>query len=193
MKANGLLFLSLTIAAACAPAPAGALRPEEVLVVVNANAAGSVALGKYYAIARNVGVDRVLALRCTPEPEVSRDEYNRAIRDPIRAYLRRHDPKGRIRCIVLMWGVPVRVAGPPLTGPQKRLLSLYKARRRRLLARMSVRWRCVPSKPLSFAIFVIITHAIIPGSCPDIFLNAKVGLALLRDLCVERECLIAGN
>ena len=80
----------------------------------------------------------MLALRCTGEPEVSRDEYNRAIRDPIRAYLRQHDPKGQIRCIVLMWGVPVRVAGPPLTDRQKRLLSLYKARRERLLARMSV-------------------------------------------------------
>jgi len=109
-----------------------------VLVVANANAPGSVELAKFYAAARNILPERICVLRCTAHPEVSRDEYEKNIRQPIREYLRRHDRRGEIKCLALMWGVPVRVAGPPLGQDQRKLAAYYKAVRRREAARLAV-------------------------------------------------------
>ena len=145
-----LLAACWIVAAACAPGWAGPLRPEEVLVVANANAEGSVELARYYAAARDILPDRIVALRCTPDPEISRDEYNQNIRQPIRDYLRKHDPKGQIRCLALMWGVPVRVAGEEMPADRKQLLTLYKVHRTRRLVSLDLYLKMMDSIGVGF-------------------------------------------
>ncbi len=121
-----------------APATAKALRPEEVLVVTNANARGSEKLGKYYCLARNILPKRMVALKTTAGAIASRREYNDNIRDPLREFLTRNKLKGQIKCIVLMWGVPVRVLGTKMTKEQQELISTYKSVRTRLHGRLAV-------------------------------------------------------
>jgi len=84
---------ALAAALSAGTAALGALAPEEVLVVANANAPGSVELARYYAAARNILPERIIVLRCTAHPEIGRGQYDKAIRQPIREYLRRHDPR----------------------------------------------------------------------------------------------------
>ncbi len=133
------LFLScLTVASLLSPASAKALRPQEVVVVVNANARGSEKLGKYYCLARNILPSRMVVLRTTAGAIVSRKEYNDNIRDPLREFLTRNKLKGKIKCIVLMWGVPVRVLGTKMTKEQQELISTYKSTRTRLHGRLTV-------------------------------------------------------
>jgi hypothetical protein len=121
-----------------APASAKALRPQEVLVVTNANAKGSEKLGKYYCLARNILPERMVVLRTTAGAIVARKEYNDNIRDPLREFLTRNKLKEEIKCIVLMWGVPVRVLGTQMTKEQQELNSAYKSSRTRLHGRLAV-------------------------------------------------------
>ena len=105
-----------------APSPAmGLLTPGEVLVVANANAKGSEELANYYVVARVILPERLVALKVTAEPTITRADYNTGIRDPLRNYLRQKDPDGKIKCIVLIWGVPLRVLGTELTPLQQEL------------------------------------------------------------------------
>jgi uncharacterized protein (TIGR03790 family) len=120
-----------------APA-AAALEPNEVAVVANANAAGSEALGKYYCLARGINQERLLVVKTTTEPIISRGEYNAALRDPVRKYLREHDGQDQVKCLALMWGVPVRVLGRELLPMHQRVQQTYKAMVERLEGRLTI-------------------------------------------------------
>ncbi|MDY7011885.1 MAG: TIGR03790 family protein [Planctomycetota bacterium] len=134
---RSLLYYLLSLAVF----PAGlaeALTPQEVLVVANANAKGSEKLGKYYCLARNILPERMVVLRTTAGAIVSRKEYNDNIRNPLREFLTRNKLRGQIKCLVLMWGVPVRVLGTEPTTQQRELISAYKAAHQRLHGRLAV-------------------------------------------------------
>ena len=92
--------------------PAGALEPREVLVVANANVADSVVLAKHYAKARAIPTENVLLINTARGFGVSRKGYDNQIRFPIQRALLLRKLSRRIRCVCLMWGVPVRVAAP---------------------------------------------------------------------------------
>ncbi|MCD4699381.1 MAG: TIGR03790 family protein [Phycisphaerae bacterium] len=126
---------------ALAVLPAGraeALTPQEVVVVVNANAKGSEDLGKYYCLARNILPERMVVLRTTAGAIVSRKEYNDNIRAPLREFLTRNKLRGQVKCLALMWGVPVRVLGTEPTSQQRELVSTYKSAHVRLHGRLAV-------------------------------------------------------
>lgn len=138
MTTRRVCVLGLLGALWAGAAPAPALVPQEVLVVVNANAEGSEALGKYYCLARNILEDRVVVLRTTSAPIVGRGEYDKNVRAPIRKFLLDNGLKGKIKCLALMWGVPVRVLGSELTAEQRELMSAYKTVKDRLHRRIAV-------------------------------------------------------
>ncbi len=121
-----------------APTTAAALRPQEVLVVVNANASGSEALGKYYCLSRNILEERMIVLHTTAAPIVGREEYDRNIRGPIRKFLLKNGLKDKIQCLALMWGVPVRVLGPELSAEKRELVAAHKEVMDRLHRRLAV-------------------------------------------------------
>jgi hypothetical protein len=146
-----LVLAGVASALGAGAAEALALVPEEVLVVANANADGSVPLARYYALSRNILPERIIVLRCTAEPEVSREEYNQNIRDPIREYLKRRDPKGQIRCLALVWGVPVRVSPTAQPAEKIELLQTYKTLRERLHGRMGVDLKLLETVGVSFS------------------------------------------
>jgi len=114
MKAKGFIlrwtYAALAaMALALVAAPAAALEPEQVLVVANADSMDSVSLAKTYAELRSIPAENVLALSSTVKYAISREEYEKKIRLPIRKYLRDKGLEDRITCIVVMYGVPVRI------------------------------------------------------------------------------------
>lgn len=106
--------------------PAG-LRAEQALapatvVVYNAKVPESAELAKFYAEKRGIAEDHLVALRCPPEEEISREEYERTIAKPLRdTFKKRGWWKTRrvdgaeeafassIRFVVLMKGMPLKV------------------------------------------------------------------------------------
>jgi len=95
---------------AAAAAQAG-LRPEEVVVVTNAESKDSAALGRLYAERRGIPADHVIAVRTTGEFAVSREDYEAQIRAPLAEALAERKLDRKVRCLALMRGVPVRVGG----------------------------------------------------------------------------------
>src|ERR1044072_7268532 len=53
-------------------------------VVYNRRAPDSVALAQFYAKARQISLDHLIGLECSTEEEISREEYNQTIAEPLR-------------------------------------------------------------------------------------------------------------
>jgi uncharacterized protein (TIGR03790 family) len=117
-------------------APVLALTPEEVLVVANANVEASVELATYYAQKRGIPDENIVLINTTADYGVSREDYDEQILTPIRNFMAQRAYDSPIRCICLMWGVPVRVENIARIPP-KETLNVYKTqatRGRQILA-----------------------------------------------------------
>lgn len=93
-----------------APTARAALTPEQVLVVGNQNSPDSTELARFYAQQRRIPADNVLLLKTTANYETTRGDYQTQIVEPLRRHLQDTDRAGKIRAIVLMYGIPVRIA-----------------------------------------------------------------------------------
>jgi uncharacterized protein (TIGR03790 family) len=117
----GLLLLS-----ACCPA-AQALEPDEILIVVNRENAGSVRLARDYCEKRGVPSGNVLlaALGTSLRDTISRADYDARLAGHIRYALTTRKEFGGIKCLVTTYGIPFRV-GPrePLSGYDAQLKHL---------------------------------------------------------------------
>lgn len=90
-----------------------ALDPGEVLVIANKAMAGSVDLAKYYMEKRGIPSSHLLSLSLSLEETMTRQEYDRWLAPEVAASLDKLQSKQRIAAIVLMYGVPLKVAAPP--------------------------------------------------------------------------------
>lgn len=105
-------WTSCLLAAVCASAaPARAQTGENVLVVANEAVPGSVQIAERYVQARGVPAGQLLRLTTSTSPQVSRDEFEREIQEPVGAWLGKQGAQDRILYIVLTRGVPLRIAG----------------------------------------------------------------------------------
>jgi uncharacterized protein (TIGR03790 family) len=91
------------------PGICGALEPDEVLVIANVEAADSLELARYYMMRRGIPADNLVLLKSSPEERCSRQEYDEKIKKPVRQALIRRGPGSRIRCLVVMYGVPLAI------------------------------------------------------------------------------------
>ena len=130
-----ILFLVLSSAAALAEKP---LAPMTI-VVFNKDIPESVELAKFYAQKRGIAPDHLVGLSISRTEEISRDEYDTMIRNPLRAVFKErgwwtlNEPRrgettvasNSIRFVALIKGVPLKirqtsnypgdkVASPPL-------------------------------------------------------------------------------
>ena len=98
------------------------------IVVYNENDSDSDNLARFYATKRGIPKERMVGLKCPPKEEITRDEYDRTIAEPLRELFRKNGwwqlraadhPLGRveknsIRFIALIRGMPLKVA--PVSG-----------------------------------------------------------------------------
>ena len=98
--------------------PGFCLQPEEVLVIANQEMAGSVDLARYYMKKRKVPTENFLSLSLTVNETMSRDEYDRVLKKNVLALLHTFPPDNKIAALVLMFGVPLKVAPPNPDGRQ---------------------------------------------------------------------------
>lgn len=101
--------------------------PESVAVLFNSAVPESRALAEQYRMARQIPAENLVGLKMPPGADVSRDEYNIAILNPLRAefdkrrwWVRARQADGvllpssnRIRILVAMKGVPLRIRPVP--------------------------------------------------------------------------------
>ena len=133
------LFLSLLFIAVLGvtPSVSWALDPGEILVAANKNAFHSVSLARYYMKKRGIPEDHLIKLRVTDTERCSREDYEKNVAAPVRRYLEQEDPGRRIRCLVIMYGLPLKVAQPELTLEEETKLKRLQGRRDALRRRIS--------------------------------------------------------
>ena len=106
---------------------AGALEPNEILVLVNGQIPESMQVGRYYCQQRKVPQDNIvsIALGAGPVDTISREDYDRLVAGTIREVIASWDEPASIRCIVTTWGVPFRVGDRPAApGTEQRIQRL---------------------------------------------------------------------
>jgi len=104
--AHRRLLLGLIVFAA-----ARAQTGDQVLLVVNRNAAVSREVAEYYRPRRSVPVGNVCWVESVSQEEISWDVFQQQIEKPIAACLERAGLKEKILYIVLTMGVPLKVTG----------------------------------------------------------------------------------
>jgi uncharacterized protein (TIGR03790 family) len=108
--------------------------PQHLLVIYNLNDPDSEALANYYAARRNIPPERVLSIACPTTEEITRDQYENTVRQPIISYLTdknwmpRMARAGRVGnrfldlivatrndiwAMVLIRGIPLKIAPDP--------------------------------------------------------------------------------
>ena len=110
----------------CSELKCWALTPDQVLVVANKMAWHSTDLARYYMKKRGISEDHLILLKTSTNETCTRLEFEEAIADPIRSFLKEKDPEGKkFQCLVLMYGLPLRVRPPELTREEaKELIKL---------------------------------------------------------------------
>ncbi len=111
------------------PCQVHALEPVEVLVVANSSVDGSVALARYYMEKRGIPKENLVRIRTTSKEFCSREVYDDEIAGPIRNFLKEKTSSTTIRCLVTMFGVPLRINPFAWTPQGKKELDRLKEER----------------------------------------------------------------
>ncbi len=107
----GLSLLFFLLPVLVLPPVAVALESQEVLVVANGSARNSLSLARMYMKKRGVPRRNLLVLKTATAEICSRQQYRSEIAAPLLRFLQgRADGGKSIRCLVLMAGVPLKIA-----------------------------------------------------------------------------------
>jgi len=113
-----ILWAAILLVAA---APAMALEPEEIALVVNARVPEGRKLAEFYASQRHVPDGRIIELELDPASatgpleEIPFADYDARILHPVRDFLLQHHLEAEVKCLVTFWGVPLRIGRRVLT------------------------------------------------------------------------------
>jgi uncharacterized protein (TIGR03790 family) len=106
---------------------ASALEPQEILIVANKDVAESMQIAQYYCQKRGVPDKNIfeLPLGAGLTDYINRADYDKKIAEPIRKEFFVHGRLGKIKCLLTLYGVPIKVG-------RRGVLSGYEGRLREL-------------------------------------------------------------
>jgi uncharacterized protein (TIGR03790 family) len=113
--------------------PVYGLTPDETVVLVNRNAWHSIDLGQFYMKKRKIPQENILRLWTTDNESVSRIDYERQIVTPVKEFIEERNDQGKeTSCLVIMYGMPLKISSPELTHEEKKELATLKTKKRSL-------------------------------------------------------------
>jgi len=86
-----------------------ALNPDQVLVVYNGDNIQSVKLAKKYRKLRAIPDKNMCYVICPSSEIINRDTYNQKIKSPVKKYITENNLQDKILCIVLIYGMPLKI------------------------------------------------------------------------------------
>ncbi len=98
-------------------APAFALEPKDVWLVVNKNVPESRQVADHYIAKRGVPKENVVVLDLPKVEDISRADFDAKLAGPLRDALKDH--KDAVKVLVTTYGVPLRVGPQPSTDAEK--------------------------------------------------------------------------
>ena len=105
-----------------------ALTPGDLIVVYNRNLVESKAVAEYYAQKRRVPWDQLLGVAVTTAEQMSRQDYEQNLLPPVRAAAKKLQAQGKTPALLLVYGLPLRVLGPPETDADRAFKTLAAAK-----------------------------------------------------------------
>ena len=99
--------------------PSWALRPEQILIVANARVPASERIARYYQRMRQVPEDNVLLLSMHAGTTMSRQQFEEELLQPLKRSLELLGWAANIKCLLLCYGVPLRVEGSSPSREEK--------------------------------------------------------------------------
>jgi uncharacterized protein (TIGR03790 family) len=112
-----------------AVAGAGALTPEEILVVANSRCPEGVEIAKQYCAKRHVPDSQIVLLPLSTTESLSRNAYESELAGPLRKSIEGNPSlKSRIRCLLTVYGVPIVIGGYTPTPEEQSLIARLAGR-----------------------------------------------------------------
>lgn len=105
------MILALAVALSLASSCLAELKPEEIAVVAARGSRESEGLAKYYCRVRGVPEENICLVDMPSNEVLPRDMWRWGVRPEIHKWLTEHDPEQKIRCLLTVWGVPLKI-GP---------------------------------------------------------------------------------
>lgn len=105
------------------------LEPEQILVIANNKVEGSVEIAQYYMKRRGIPESHLLPIALSLSETMSRQEYENVLSQSAAHALKGLQPKYPIAAIVLVYGVPLKVAPPLPSEKDLELIRKYKQER----------------------------------------------------------------
>ena len=96
-------------------APARALEPDQLVLIVNSNVPAGRQLAEHYAQVRHVPDGRILELSLptqsadVPADDISPTDFDQKVRPAVRKFLSANGLDRKVTCLVTFWGVPLRI------------------------------------------------------------------------------------
>ncbi len=124
VRAGAALVVSFLFAGAV-----WALEPREILVIANKDIAESGRIARYYCQKRDVPQENILELPlgASLRDTISRGDYDKQLAEPIRKEFLTHERFGKIKCLLTLYGVPIKVGGRGILAGQEGRLQELKA------------------------------------------------------------------
>ena len=105
-----------------------ALEPNEVLVVVNTAVPAGGKLAAYYMQQRGIPEENIVRVSVADDETIGRRQYDEKIVEPVRRALKVREARGSIRCLLLMYGMPLRVLAPEIGPDDKKQVAALEQR-----------------------------------------------------------------
>ncbi len=81
---------------------------------------------------RGIPQENIIRLFVTDKERISREDYEKKIAVPIKKFINQEGRDSEIRCLVLMYGMPLKIAPPVLTKQEKNELKNLKTNQKNL-------------------------------------------------------------
>ncbi len=113
-----------------------ALEPHEILVLANRNVATSIELAEYYMEKRGLPEENIIKLAITDKEQCSRADYDTKVVAPLRKHFKENDASRRIRCLLTMYGLPIKISAPRISQENAKDLERLKKEKKNSEARL---------------------------------------------------------
>jgi uncharacterized protein (TIGR03790 family) len=100
-------WLLLALCLLLPTAPAAALEPRDIIILVNKNVPESRQVADHYCAKRGVPKENVIALDLPAGEDISRPDYDSKLAAPLREALK--DRRAQVKVLLSVYGVPLRV------------------------------------------------------------------------------------
>lgn len=105
----------------------GMLARDELLLVYNDAEPAAKGLAQHYAEVRGVPANRLCpVIVLGKSEEITPGQFERLIRQQVRGYLDQHGLRGKVRCLVTFYGLPIRVSPRKNTTTERVLLLQWR-------------------------------------------------------------------